>query len=61
MATNCVVITLPPDALPGLREVAHQEYRSPQAQAAWLVLEGLRQRGVLAPPTAEVQEPPSAA
>ena len=41
MPSQGVVVSLPPNALPALREVARDEYRTPQAQAAWLVLEGL--------------------
>jgi hypothetical protein len=47
MASNTVVVTLPPEAVSALRDVALKEYRSPQAQLAWLALEGLHRRGAL--------------
>ena len=49
MASNAVVVSLDAEAVQALRELAHREYRNPQGQAAWLVLEGLKQRGALPP------------
>jgi hypothetical protein len=60
MPSQGVVVSLPPDAIPALRLVARDEYRTPQAQAAWLVLEGLRRRGVLAADPAPDDAPPEA-
>ena len=47
MGSQAVVVSLAPEAVAALRELAHREYRNPQGQAAWLVLEGLKQRGAL--------------
>jgi hypothetical protein len=56
MPSQAVVVSLPPDALPALRLVARDEYRTPQAQAAWLVLEGLQRRGALAAALSPAQD-----
>ena len=40
-----VYVPLRPDALAALIELARREYRDPKAQAAMLILDGLRRAG----------------
>jgi hypothetical protein len=47
--------------MPALRTVARDEYRTPQAQAAWLVLEGLKRRGLVPDAVAQPPKPQGAA
>jgi hypothetical protein len=43
-------VPLPPAVAEAVRAAAYAELRDPPHQAAWLVAEALRQRGLLAPP-----------
>jgi hypothetical protein len=41
-----VYVPLPEDAVDRLRQLADREYRDTKAQAAWLILDGLRRAGL---------------
>ena len=47
-----IYVPLPEAAIPSLVELAQRELRDPKAQAAWLILDGLRR--------AELEEPTQA-
>lgn len=61
MGPQSLYVTLPRDTAAALRDLAIREYRHPKAQAAYLLTEALRQRGVLPPATAPQGGPDAAA
>jgi hypothetical protein len=46
-APQTIRVALPPEVAAALRTLARREYRDPHGQAAYLLAEGLRRRGVL--------------
>jgi hypothetical protein len=54
-------VPLAEDAVDALRELAFRELRDPRAQAAYLVLDGLRRAGALPAEPAATDRPSAAA
>jgi hypothetical protein len=55
-----IYVPLPDEAADRLHELAQREFRDPRAEAAWLILVGLRAAGLdvdLATPEREESEP----